>query len=164
MFFPETRVLERGHHSVGCHCAEGLFQLRARRTSLEFHEIDLPFNPRTTLGRYEEGQFGMGVATVTGDQFVRVDGHERFPRLIDAVGIEIHEGHKPIGAWAGAKHPTPGRLQHKVVDQAPVRPILQVAPIVANQPDQHRIRRLPALTEPSIRQNVSIFDCCVRTS
>src|SRR5690348_5668465 len=49
VLFPETWVLKCGHHSVGCHGAEALSQLLARRTSLEFHEIDLSFDARTSL-------------------------------------------------------------------------------------------------------------------
>src|SRR6476659_7697179 len=142
MFLTEARIFERGHHTIRCGGAEGLLELSARGTSLELHEIDLPFNPRTTFRRDEERQFGVGVPAVTGHQLARVNGQERFTLLIHAVGIHILERDKPIRAGGGAEYPTSWRLQHKVVDQTPILLIFQDAAVVANQTDQQRARRL----------------------
>src|SRR6478672_5554992 len=132
MFLTEARIFKRGHHTIGCRGAEGLLELSARGTSLELHEIDLPFNPRTTFRRDEERQFGVGVTVVTGHQLTRIDGQERFTWLIHAVGIHILERDRPVRAGGGAKHPTPWRFQRKVVDQTPILLILYDAAVVAH--------------------------------
>jgi hypothetical protein len=116
MFLTETGIIERGHHTIRRRCAEALLELSARRPSLELHEIDLPFNPRTTFRRDEERLFGVRGTAVTGHQLAGVDGQERFTRLIHAIGIHILESDKPIPTGADAEHPTAWRLQHKVVD------------------------------------------------
>src|SRR4029078_5036715 len=132
MFLTETRIIERGHHTIRRRGAEALLELSARRPSLELHEIDLSFKQRTTFRRDEERQFGVGVTAVTGHQLARVNGQERFTLLIHAVGIHILERDKPIRAGGGSEYPTPWRLQHKVVDQTPILLIFQDAAVVAH--------------------------------
>src|SRR5690348_9654199 len=100
----------------------------------------LSFNPRAALSRNDQRQFGMGMVRIAGHQLAWIDAHERFLRLIHAVGVYVHESDKSIGAGTGTKHPPAGRLQDEVVDQAPVLRIIQDAAVVANQPHQQRRR------------------------
>src|SRR5688572_15085985 len=53
MLSAETWIVERGKHPVGRRRAQTLLKLSPSTTSLELHEIDLPFQTRPTLDWYD---------------------------------------------------------------------------------------------------------------